>query len=566
MSTVGMIRKPAFCVLTGALTVVSLYTSPIAASHQAKAANIAVGMQASAVVPVPVQVSKGVQQLVRLIPELSNRYVVFGGDVDGPGVSGVIVTFAPSAAEKEAARDQAIFDPTTGNLLKLDLEPKAAQKPIALTDQQARARASAFVAGLPAAGSVYQARSVTRESAQTTVRLVRTVNNVALDDSYDAFVTFDGTGRVVAFRTFDGRLYEKITPTALPSPQRIISAQQAVLRYKESHPLELIYLLPSDYSLTDPVQAKLTYVVKDGVIKQTHTGSALDAFNGKRLSANEKQSVQTVSVNGTGEKWIAQSEQQAQDIVRKLLRVEPQKLPFATFTEAYDNGQERRFFIWGHFNEGTIDQDKPYSLGQFPAGVKMDERAHLLVETDAMTGQLLRLVKSDGVISRLKTDKQRDWKSAEAVLKRLLPTGTTSLRVQDVGDATLTLYTADPMINGIPVYQEGQTAEQGMYTIRVDSSTGKIEEISIQRPVELIAPARTKALVEQGAVDRLLKAYPLELTYIHQKNPQTGATTWKLGYDLSFRQTKVHCFCGVEEKVDLTVRMDAVTGNVMVKE
>lgn len=566
MSIVGMTSKPVLYVLTGALAAVSLYTSPIAPSQHAKAANLTVGMQATAVVPVPVEVSKGVQQLVRLIPELSNRYVVYGGEVDGPGVSGVSVTFAPSDAEKETARDQAIFDPATGYLLKLDLEPQATPKPIALTDQQARAKAAAFVAGLPAAGSVYQTRSVTREAAQTTVRLVRTVNNVALDDAYDAFVTFDGTGRIVAFRTYDGRLYEKISLTALPSPQRIISAGQAVSRYKESHPLELIYLLPSDYSLTDPVQAKLTYVVKGGVIKQSHTGSALDAFSGKPLSADQKQSVQNVSVNGTGEKWIAESELQAQDIVRKLLRVEPQKLPLATITQAYDNGQERRYFIWGHFDEGTTDQDKPYSLGQFPAGVKMDERLHLLLETDSKTGQLLRLVMTDGVQSRLKTDKKRDWKSAEAVLKRLLPTGTNQMRIQDVGDDTLTMYTADPVINGIPVYQEGQTAEQGMYTIRVDSSTGKVEEISIQRPAEVIAPARTKALMEQGAVDRLLKAYPLELTYIHQQNLQTGAIAWQLGYDISFRQSKAHCFCGVEDKVDLTVYVDAVTGKVIAAE
>ncbi|MED4780445.1 hypothetical protein [Brevibacillus choshinensis] len=566
MLSVGMIRKPVMCVLTGALAAVSLYTSPITVMNDAKAANLATGLQATAIVPIPVQVSKGVQQLVRLIPELSSRYVVYGGDVDGPGVSGVSVTFAPSAAEKETATDRAIFESATGNLLRLDLQPKEAQKPIVLTDQQARAKASAFVAGLQSAGSVYQTKGITREGAQTTVRLVRTLNNVVLDDAYDAFVTIDGTGRIIAFRTFDGRLYEKISLNALPSPARVISAQQAVLRYNESHPLELIYLLPSEYNGTDPVQAKLTYVIKDGIIKQSHTGSAIDAFSGKRLITNQNQSVQNVSINGTGEKWMAQSETQAKDIVRKLMRMEPGKLPLSTFTEAYDNGQERRFYIWGHFSEGTPDQEKQYRIGQLPVGVKMDERLHILMETDAKTGQLLRLVMSEGVISRLKTDKKRDWKSTEAVLKRLLPTGTNQMRIQDVGDDTLTLYTADPMINGIPVYQEGQTAEQGMYTIRVDSSTGKIEEITIQRPAEVIAPARTKALMEPGAVDRLLKAYPLELTYIHQTNLQTGAITWKLGYDLSFRQTRSHCFCGVEDKVDLTVHVDAVTGKVVAKE
>ncbi|MDF2682066.1 MAG: hypothetical protein K0R47_3256 [Brevibacillus sp.] len=566
MWSVGMIRKPVLCVLTGALAAVSLYTSPITAMNDAKAASLATGLQATAIVPVPVQVSKGVQQLVRLIPELSDRYVVYGGDVDGPGVSGVSVTFAPSAAEKETSTDQAIFEPATGNLLKLDLQPKATQKPVVLTDQQARSKATAFVAGLQSARSIYQPRGITREGSQTTVRLVRTLNNVVLDDAYDAFVTIDGTGRIIAFRTFDGRLYEKISLTALPTPVRVISAQQAVLRYKESRPLELIYLLPSEYNWTDPVHAKLTYAIKYGIIKDSHTGSALDAFSGKRLSNTQKQTVQTISVNGTGEKWIAQSDAQAKDLVRKLMRVEPEKLPFATFTDAYDNGQERRFFIWGHFTEGTADHDKPYSIGQFPPGVKTNERLHLLMETDAKTGQLLRLVMSDGANSRVKTDKKRDWKSAEAVLKRLLPTGTNQMQIRDVGDDTFTLFTADPMINGIPVYQEGQTAEKGMYTMQVESSTGTVREIYMNRPAEVIAPARTKALMEQGAVDRLLKAYPLELTYIHQTDLHTGAITWKLGYDISFRQTKAHCFCGVEDKVDLTVHVDAVTGKVVVKE
>lgn len=564
-----MIRKPVLCVLTGALAAVSLYTFPITPMSGAKAANLATGLQATAIVPIPVQVSKGVQQLVRLLPELSSRYVVYGGDVDGPGVSGVSVTFATSAAEKETATDRAIFEPATGNLLKLDLQPKTVQKPEVLSDQQAKAKAAAFVAGLQSVGSVYQTREVIRESSLMTVRLVRTLNNVALDDAYDAFVTIDGAGRIIAFRTFDGRLYEKVSLTALPSPQRVISAQQAVLRYKESHPLELVYLLPSQYNLTDFVQAKLTYVIKDGIIRESHTGSALDAFSGKRLSdqsSTQKQPVQIISVNGTGEKWIAQSEAQARDLVRKLVRVEPEKLPFATFTETYNNGQERRFFMWGHFNEGTPDHDKQYSIGQIPAGVKANERLHLLLETDATTGQLLRLVMSDGVTRRVKTDKKRDWISAEAVLKRLLPTGTNQMRIRDVGDDTFTLFTADPMINGIPVYQEGQTAEQGMYTMQVDSSTGKVREIYINRPAEVIAPARTKALMEQGAVDRLLKAYPLELTYIHQTDLNTGAITWQLGYDISFRQKRAHCFCGVEDKVDLTVHVDAVTGKVVVKE
>ncbi|MED1952405.1 hypothetical protein [Brevibacillus centrosporus] len=570
MLIVGMLRKPALCVLTGALAAVSLYTSPMMPTPYAKAENLAPStLAAAAAVPVPVEVAKGVQQLVRLIPELSQRIVSFGGDVDGPGVSGVQVIFAATAAEQETSTDRAIFDPATGKLLNLNLQPKAAQKPVAMTDQQAKAKASAFVAGLQAGGSAYQPKEITRESSLTTVRLVRTVNNVVLDDAYDAFVSFDAVGRIISFRMFDGRLYEKISLSALPSANRVISAQQAVEKYKESHPLELIYLLPSQYSLGSPVQAKLAYVVKDGVITQSHTGSALDAFTGKRLgspSPAQLQPAKTISVNGTGEKWVAQSEAQAKDIVRKLLRVEPEKLPLATYTEAYGDGQERRLYIWGHFAEGTADQDKRFQMGQIPAGVKANERLHALVETDATTGQLLRLEMSDGTSVSAKTDKARDWSAAEATLKRLLPTGTSQVRVRDVGNDQSTLITADLMINGLPVYQADQIVEDGMYTLRVDSATGKVIQIQMNRPTEIIAPARTKALMEQGAVERLLKAYPLELTYIHQTDLQSGAISWKLGYDLSFRQTRAHCFCGVESKVDLTVHLDAVTGQVIVKE
>lgn len=562
----GMKRKPVLCALTGALAAVSLYTAPIPAMNGASAASYDKGMLARVVVPVPVQVTKGVQQLVRAIPELSNRYVVYGGEVDGPGVSGVSVTFAPSAAEAETAKDRAVFDAATGNLLILDLQPQTAQKPAEITDQQAKAKASSFVASLLPVGNAYQPREVTREQGQTTVRLVRKLNNIALDDAYDAFVTLDGKGRIIAFRTFDGRLYEKVSQTGLPSPQRVISAGQAIAKYKESHPLELIYLLPSQYDGNGSVQAKLTYVVKDGIIRAPYTGSALDAFSGKRLASSQKPQAQSVSINGTGEKWIVQSADQAKDVVRKLLRVEPNTLPLGTFTETYENGQERRFFIWGYFEEGTSDQDKRYQIGQIPSGVKPAERLHVLVEADAKTGQLLRVVMSDGVNSRLKTDKKRDWQSAEAVLKRLLPTGSSQMRIHDAGDENFTLYTADPMIDGIPVYQEDHTAEQGMYTIQVDSSTGKVKEIVVNRPAEVIAPAKAKALTEQAAVDRLLQAYPLELTYIHQTDPQTGEITWKLGYDLSFRQSEAHCFCGGESKVDLTVQVDAVTGKVIASE
>ncbi|MFD2369341.1 hypothetical protein ACFSO0_05135 [Brevibacillus sp. GCM10020057] len=556
-----MIRKPAWYALAGILTAVSLY-SPMTVSHEARAA------EQVAAAPVPAPVSKGVQKLVGLIPELTSRYVVYDGEVDGPGVSGVSVTFASSAAEKEKATDRAIFS-GTGDLLKLTLAPKAAEKPVAWTDQQWKDRAAAFVADLKPAGGVYQPRTITREQSQTTVRLVKTWNNVAFEDTYDVLVTFDGTGRLVAFDTFAGKPYEPVDSSSLPSLQKALTAQQAAAKYAESRPLELVYLLPGEYSQAERVQAQLTYVVKDGVVRGAHTGSALDAFSGKRLAelaSSGKQPVQTIAVNGTGEKWVATTEVQAQDLVRKLAHVEPGKLPLSSFTAAYDNGEERRFFIWGHFSEGTAAEDKQYQMGQFPEGVAAKERLHILLETDGKTGQLLRLAMSTAADGSGKPDKQRDWKTAEAILKRLLPSGTTQLQMRDAGNENLTLITADPLVNGLPVYQEGQTSEQGMYTILLDAASGNVKDIQIRRPADWIAPARTSALSEQEAVAAILKTYPLELTYFSQTDPQTQAVTWKLAYDLSFRQSKAHCFCGGEPKVDLTVRVDAVTGKVLTDE
>lgn len=567
---VSMMKKPVLCVLTTALVAVSLYTAPFAgASTEASKGQMA-PWSAQAVVAVPVQVSKGVQQLVRLVPELASRHVIFGGDVDGPGVSGVQVIFSKTAVRDENAKeDRAIFDPQTGNLLVLDLQPNALTKPAFPTDQVAKTKAQAFVTGLLPPGHAYQPREVTRAEDLLTVRLVRKLNNVALDDDYDAMVSFDRAGRMVSFRTFDGRLYEKISLTSLPSPQRVISAPQALLRFKESKPLELVYLLPEVNQGESPAEANLAYVVKDGVINQTFSGSALDAFSGKRLieSVNTvKLPVQTISMTGTGEKWIAQTNQQASELIRSLIRKETDKLPLATFTENYGDGQERRLFIWGQFDEGIKDQDKQYMIGQFARGISKDKRLHILLETNAKTGQLMRLVIKDGNDLNIQTDKKRDWREAEALLKRLIPAGTSQMRMKDVGDANYTLITADPLLNGIPVYLAGQQSEEGMYTMKMNSFTGALEELILASPSVLRAPDKSKAITEQAAVDQLLKAYPLELTYIHLTNLQTGEVTWKLGYDLSFRQTRSHCFCGGEAKVDQTVYVDAITGKVIVKE
>jgi hypothetical protein len=102
--------------------------------------------------------------------------------------------------------------------------------------------------------------------------------------------------------------------------------------------------------------------------------------------------------------------------------------------------------------------------------------------------------------------------------------------------------------------------------VLIHSRTGAIEEVTVGAPASLVVPSTSKAISEKEAVNRLLKAFPLELTYIQQTVEQTGATTWKLAYDLSFRQTRSHCFCGGESKVDLIVRVDGLTGEVTVKE
>ncbi|MGG4497764.1 hypothetical protein [Brevibacillus reuszeri] len=565
-----MMKRPVLCVLTTALVAVSLYTAPFAgASAEARVGQMA-PWSAQAVVAVPMQVSKGVQQLVRLIPELGSRHVIFGGDVDGPGVSGVQVIFSKSAVRDETAKeDRAIFNSQTGSLLVLDLQPNSLTKPAFPTDQVAKTKAQAFVTGLLPPGHAYQPREVTHADDLLTVRLVRKLNNVVLDDDYDAMVSFDRTGKVVSFRTFDGRLYEKISLTSLPSPQRVISAPQALLTFKESKPLELVYLLPEENQGQSPVEASLAYVVKDGVINRTFTGSAVDAFSGKRLleTVNRvKQPVQTISMTGTGEKWIAQTNKQAGDLIRSLVRKETDKLPLVTFTENYGDGQERRLFIWGQFEEGIKDQDKKYMIGQFARGISKDKRLHILLETNAKTGQLTKLVVKDGDDVNIQTDKKRDWREAETLLKRLIPAGTSQMRMKDVGDANYTLITADPLLHGIPVYLAGQQSEEGMYTLKMNAVTGALEDLTLASPSVLRIPDKSKAITEQAAVDQLLKAFPLELTYIHQTDAQTGEVTWKLGYDLSFRQTRSHCFCGGEAKVDQTVYVDGITGKVIVKE
>ncbi|RNB77047.1 hypothetical protein EDM52_00520 [Brevibacillus invocatus] len=554
-------RKPLLLVLAGAVAAGSLWVTPIVDVHAAAVKKV----QAAAVTPVPVTITKGIQQVVRLVPELSKRHVVYIGEVDGPGVSGVAIAFAESAKDPNPNGDRAVFDPTTGDLLILELKPQKSEKPATLTDAQASTKAVAFVTGLQNIGNTYQSREVVTKDGLTTVRLVRKINHVSLDDAYDSFVTFDSTGRLIGFRNFNGKSHEKLIAASFPPATRAISSQQALQRYNESKPLELIYLLPENAPNDKRVEARLVYLVKDGIISQSHTGSALDAMNGKRL-LDLQPSVQTVNLNGTGERWSAMSDSQAADLVRWLFKAEPGKLPLVSFEEKREDGSALRYFIWGYFRQDAANADKQYELGMFPDTVKPEEKKHLMLVTNAKTGEVLRFVSKDEVQKNGKLDKKRDWSTAEEALRRLLPTGPNPILLSDVGNEQTTLITADMVVNGTPVYREGQRLEEGMYTISIQGMTGAIEEFTVNRPSDMVFQQASKSIPQQAAVNQLLKSYPLELTYVHMIHPETGAVTWKLAYDLSFRQTKAHCFCGGEQKMDATIQVDALTGKVTVKE
>lgn len=568
MGSVFKVKRTVSWFLSGTLAAATIFASPLSGVGATSPVTVA---QAQSVVAVPMHVTKGVQKLVKLLPELSSRYVVYGGDVDGPGVSGVVVTFAQSAAEAESSMDDAIFDGQTGELLRLKLTPKIATKPAYPTEQQAKTRALAFVAGLQGTGTgnAYQAREVYKNKDLLTVRLVRVLNNVVLDDDYDCLVSFDASGRIVWFSTFDGRLYEKVSPSSLPSPQRVISSEQVVRKWQESRPLELVYLLPI-HNQSDQVEAKLAYVLKNGIITQQHTGSALDAFSGKRLVTKKTRGTnpsQTINVTGTGEKWVAQTESQARDLLRMLFRIETEKLPLSIYEANYDDSPALRYFIWGNFGEGVPDADKISRMATFPEGSSNGEQHHLLV-TDAKTGELLEFSTrvNNPQWSNVKTDKKRDRIEADKLLKRLTPSGSNQIQITEDGNKRYTSIVADPLVNGIPVYGINQSVEEGMYTIRIDSWTGAWEQVSINKPASVKYPAHSQALKEQVAMTRLLQTFPLELTYIHQSDYEKDTITWKLGYDLSFRQTRSHCFCGGEFNVDDTFYVDAITGKVIVNE
>jgi hypothetical protein len=570
MNTMRVYRKPAAVFWTGALTAASLLVSPVAAANPGSQPNAKPAQEQNAVpVPIPAQVSKGIQHLVRLVPELASRFVVYTGPVDGPGVSGEAVTFAFTRNGAEESGDMAVFDPQTGNLLSMEIAPEQTNSTAVLGDQQVIAKASAFLSRLHPHGLSYHPRAVTRQGELRTVRFVRKINNIPLDDGYDCFVTVDKSGRIVGFRTFDGALYQKWSPASFPSAQRIMSRTTANQRYAQSRPLEPVYLLPSQYDGRAPVDARLVYAIRDGVVRHPHSGSALDAVKGSRLTASRQQAeVRTLTLTGTGEAWAALTEAEAQELVKRALGEDVKKLPVAVYTDLRDNGEQHRFFIWGYFDESVGDRDKAYALGQFPRDLSPELRTHVLLETDAASGRLIRAVLDDGVNGETKTDKKRDWASATALLKRLLPAGSHTLRVQDTGGENRTWITADPVINGIPVFWESEREDEGTYTISVNPLDGSIKEVSLGLPARANVryPSPAAAVSEQKAVQSLLASYPLELVYVRGDRPHTDGQTWQLAYDLSFRQSRSHCYCGGEAKVDLTVYVDGQTGTVVVQE
>ncbi|QQE74069.1 hypothetical protein KDJ56_19815 [Brevibacillus composti] len=557
-------KKHALRLCAGVVATASLFSVPIH-SHLAVAAEEQIAMM-----PVPATISKGIQQLAKLLPELQNSTAVYQGPVDGPGVSGDSVSFVLKTNGADEAVSRAIFDPQNGQLLVLDLQPKAPDQTQAwkLTDESAKEKAAAFLQNLHPHGKFYTAGSVSHEEGKATVRFVRKHNQVALTDPYDCFVTVDGTGRVIGYRTHNGAMYETLDPQGMPSAQRVMSEATAAQRYADSKPLELVYLLDekagaeAESDSAKQPTAQLVYALKGGVVKGPHTGGALDAMSGKPL-ANAAQQGQTVSVTGKATYASLKREDSVKAFAKEITGAELDKLPLISYA---DEQTQTRLYIWGVFGKEQKDEEKVYSLGQFPEDVKSDQKLHVLVEVDEQTGQLVRMSRHDGTDPRKPTDKERDLKTAVSWMERLLPTGSHEFRLKDEGDEEFSIWVADPLREGVPVYQKGQSKQQGAFVVQVNPLNGSILSLSRASAEDAVYPERGKAISEQAALAALLKAYPLELAYVKTQADAEKEAEWKLAYDLSFRQTKQHCFCGVESKVDTTVYVDALTGKVITEE
>ncbi|EMT52202.1 hypothetical protein I532_11134 [Brevibacillus borstelensis AK1] len=575
-------RKHALRLCAGTVITASLLSFPFASPGQASAAKAA-----AAVTPVPVAISKGIQNVTRLIPELRNGSVVYDGPVDGPGVSGDRVSFIMAGNKDGEPQDQAIFDSQSGNLLVLELKPSGASthQTGLLTEEVVRSRAAAFLYGLHPFGKSYEARDVTRQDGTRqggirqdemdqdgtfTVRFVRKHNQVALNDSYDCLVTVDATGRIIGFRTLNGALYEPIDHKEMPSPQRVLSMTTAHQRFAESKPLELMYMLPdqaapvSEAEARQP-QARLVYAIKGGIVEGPHTGSAIDAFTGKRMQAPQKKP-QMVSLAGKGSYAALKTEAEVKAFAKEIARADVDKWPLSVISKNMENGEQHRIYIWGMFAKDVADQEKPYHLGNFPDDAKGENRYHLLVEVEAKTGKLISMKQNDGTSPRKKNDKSRDLKSALSLIEKLLPAGTRQFRVVDAGNEERSIWLADPVVGGLPVAKSGQTAEEGAYVVEVNPLYGSIRELRTEPYDQVKFPERTQAISEQAALNALLQAYPLELVYVKQQSKREDKPEWKLVYDLSFRQSRAHCFCGPDLRVDTTVYVDALTGKVIVDE
>ncbi|USG65271.1 hypothetical protein NDK47_24705 [Brevibacillus ruminantium] len=571
-------RKHAVKICAGVVATAGLLSFPLASSSLALAANAE-----TPVTPTPVPISKGIQNVTRLLPDLKSMSVQYEGPVDGPGVSGDMVSFVTaSKAANAATNNRAIFDSQTGNLLVLELQPAEEKGQTGkLSDEMVKTKAASFLYGLHPYGKMYEASSVTRQDGTSVVRFVRKHNQIALSDPYDCLVTVDATGRIVGFQTFSGAMYETIDPKGMPSAQRVMSYATAMQRYTESKPLELVYLVEDQLQpaaavenekIQAPLKAHLVYAVKGGIVKGSHTGSALDAMTGKTMSTADDQA-KTLSITGKGNYATLKSEAEVKAFAKDITGVDLGKLPLTDFSYDRGDGKKAQVYLWGSFDKEIADEEKPFHLGQFPSDVKADSKLHILVEVDEKTGKLIRMVKNDGTEPRKQTDKARDLKAAVSWIERLLPAGAQQFRIYDAGTTEMSRWIADPLKEGVPVYRKGQFTEDGAFVIAVNPVNGSILELTAEPYDQVTYPERKKAVTEQAALSALLKAYPLELSYVKIWSKAERATEatepapeWKLAYDLSFRQSRAHCFCGGEEKVDTTVYIDALTGKVVVDE
>jgi hypothetical protein len=561
----GTVCKKAFMHGINILAALAVAASPAAADPSAASSR---PNQADAAAAFPA-VQKGLPHLYRLFPPLKGLPYGSVGDVDGPGISGISVHFYRQPDKPESEVAEAIFDPESGALLRFTADQLWKGPANGPSDALAKEKAVTFVQSLDANGKEYVVQGIAHEQETATVRLIRMINGVQLPDNYDCFVTVDGAGNIRQFRTMQqGNFYEKLDARAFPSPENALPKTEAVKRFVANNPLRPAYLLPPGQagSAGQPQEAKLLYVLQGGILRNFPTGGAIDAVGGQPLPARAKPAAQLLSISGSGEPLKARTPEEAKRLIQQAFQGDPGTLPLTVFEEEQPYGQKVRFYIWGYFDPQLEDFEKRIHIGSYPEALEEAKKAHYLLETDAATGRVLRYAFRH-YRDELRLDKKqhqlRDQAAMSNFLKRYLPPGQHQLIVTDLGGAYTSYYVIDPLKDGIPVIREGMMEEEGMYTIGIDSATGKINEASFSLPDSVAYPDRQKAISPQAAAEALLETYPLQLYYVRTQDQQSETGTWKLIYDLSYRKSRSHCFCGAEEKQDLTVHVDAFSGKVM---